>query len=625
MVGTCDSPSVTGLDSTTALLNALDRCNVAICAWDVERDELEWTSAARRLLGLTANEPLPTALEGLASLVDADRDALAETLDGGKTTIQPSRRPTPLHLSGAAHGGRVLHGSLTEADVDPTQRREDELLRHFSTIASDYVYEVDLRVQPLRPRIVAGSFKQTTGYSPEQVAELGGWMALMHPDDQAGAAHALESLNEGAPLLSEYRIRHRDGSLRWLRDRVQPLRDGSGTIRWLVGGVQDITERKQLEQRLVASAKVESLAVMAGGLAHEFNNLLTILFGGLHDARTSFEHAGIPTPPGLEDATTAAERATDLTRSLLALARQERGDHEVVDLRRLLTGSTGLMQRTLPERVRLEVHTDDVPLPARISRQALQTVLLNLVLNARDAIEGAGTIRVSAAPHEGASGPPETRDGAFAVIAVRDDGAGIPGEVRQQLFDPFFTTKPPGQGTGLGLTLARSVAEQHGGAIAVESTEGVGTTMRLYLPLSDRELSDVRAAPSQFSSGHDATVLVLDDDELVRRSVSRMLAERGYTPVAVADAAAALARLESDDHGVDLVLSDVRMPGMDGLELAREVRRRHPRMPIVLMTGYVGDGAEPGVSPPFAWLDKPFTGRSLSVLLGELLEPTHEE
>ena len=373
---------------------------------------------------------------------------------------------------------------------------------------------------------------------------------------------------------------------------VTPLRDASGRIVRLLGVARNVTERNRLEQRLRQAQKLEAVGQLTGGVAHDFNNLLQVVLSGLTllervqdtERRTQL----------LDSVRRAAQRGGELTKRLLTVARRQSLQPAAVDLGAWLNDGAGeLLSRALRGDIRTDLRLPAGLPPVEVDPAELELAVLNLAVNARDAMPEGGTLTVSAeVVHIGIMDADGLR-GSYVRLSVGDTGTGMDDATQARVFEPFFTTKGVGVGTGLGLAQVYGFARQSGGGVRLRSTPGRGTTVSLLLPVSRRPAPAAvkEAAPAASALLDQAAVLVCEDDDEVAALVVDMLRQLGHQPTRVSTAAAALGAL-ADGRSVDLLFSDVVMPGgMDGLALAREAGRRRPGLPVLLTTGYTGNGA----------------------------------
>ena len=362
----------------------------------------------------------------------------------------------------------------------------------------------------------------------------------------------------------------------------------------LVGGAvyiaEDVTERRKLERQLSQSQKMEAVGQLTGGIAHDFNNMLTVITGTIEILVD-----GVADRPRLAEIAKlideAAERGANLTRQLLAFARRQPLQPQKTDINALMVDAAGLLRPTLGEQVEIESMLDDAAWPAQVDRNQLVTAVINLAINARDAMPGGGklTLETGNANLDAAyaAANPEVRPGPYVMVAISDTGSGIPEAIRDKVFEPFFTTKEVGKGTGLGLSMVYGFVKQSGGHIKIYSEEGQGTTIKLYLPRATEQAesaADAAEAPPE-EAGREA-ILVVEDDRLVRDYVVTQLRSLGYEVTAAPAAAEALAMI---DAGVepDLLFTDVIMPGgMNGRQLADAARRRYPALKVLFTSGY---------------------------------------
>ncbi|CAN7598669.1 ATP-binding protein [Phenylobacterium sp. LjRoot225] len=456
---------------------------------------------------------------------------------------------------------------------------------------------------------VNGAWTATLGWTEAELRATN-ILDLSHPDDVDSTRAEVSRLAAGGVTLRfENRVRHREGGYRYISWRASPER---GLV-YAVG--RDITERLRNEEALRQAHKMEAVGQLTGGVAHDFNNLLTII-------RSSID---LLARPGLSDARRAryiqaisdtVERATKVTGQLLAFARRHPLDPEVFDVKERISDVAELVRGLVGPGIQIETRAPQAPCAVEADIAQFETALVNLAVNARDAMDGMGRLtievdRVSHLPpvrrHPGASGD-------FVAVTVRDTGSGIAPEHMQSVFEPFFTTKDVGKGTGLGLSQVYGFAKQSGGEIDIESRLGGGAAFTLYLPRTLKTPApeaepDEPRAPGVSARG--ARVLVVEDNLEVGAFSTGMLHDLGYRTTWVTNAQEALQRLQEEKRSFDVVFSDVVMPGVSGVELAQSIRRHYPGLPVILTSGYSHVLAEEG-RHGFTLLAKPYSAESLA-------------
>ncbi|GJE53129.1 Sensor histidine kinase RcsC [Methylobacterium tardum] len=404
------------------------------------------------------------------------------------------------------------------------------------------------------------------------------------------------------------------GAEQWSHVTRVPIRDASGAISHLAVIERDVTEQRTLEARLRQSDKMQALGTLAGGIAHDFNNLLTAILGSLELAGPKI--ADQPRVQRLiENARGAAERGASLTKRLLSFSRAHDLQARAVDVNGLITGMSDLFGRSLGGLVTVRTDLEDGLLAVQVDPDQLELAVLNLCINARDAMPDGGTITV-ATRRLNISGDPEIADGSYLGISVTDEGTGIPEDILRRVCEPFFTTKAVGQGTGLGLAMVFGLAQQSKGRLVIDSEVGKGTRVELALPFADQApeqaAEEAGAAPV---AGRRARILIVDDDPQVRHVTASFLTGFGHSTTEAADGEAALRSLRHDRF--DMVVADLAMPGMSGIELAAEIRGRLPGLPVLILTGHAEAMQIPEDLPV---LSKPFRSADLAARVATLLD-----
>ncbi|MCO5170541.1 MAG: ATP-binding protein [Planctomycetes bacterium] len=413
-----------------------------------------------------------------------------------------------------------------------------------------------------------------------------------------------------APGPSEVREGERD-----LEVRSTPLGPGAAQV-----VVQDVTERRRLEERLRDAAKMEAVGRLAGGVAHDFNNLLTAILGytSLLLLETRPED---PRREHVEEVQRACERAADLTRQLLAFARRQPLEPKVVVLDDLVRGATLLIQRLVGERIRVEARLAAPAARLLADPGQLELAIVNLAVNARDAMPAGGALTIETRRVDAGDLPPGLAWPLGGVaLSVADTGAGMDEATRRRAFEPFFTTKPPGQGTGLGLSTVHGIVDRCGGRVDVESAPGRGTRFTVLLPRTDAAAPPAPPEPLDAPAPARGTVLLAEDEPAVRAMAARALQGVGYAVLACGSGEEALAAAAGHPGPIDLLLTDVVMSGMSGVELARRLRAARPDLRVLLVSGYAPELLEAGDAPPGPLLLKPFSAGALTARVREVLE-----
>jgi PAS domain S-box-containing protein len=449
--------------------------------------------------------------------------------------------------------------------------------------------------QPDNPIIFANrAFLAMTGYVPEEVVGHN-CRFLQGPDtDRTTVDQVRQAIRERREFATEILNYRKNGSTFWNALFLSPVYNRAGELVYFFGSQLDVSRRRDAEEALGQAQKMEALGQLTGGIAHDFNNLLQVIVGyvdilasGLAKPDADRARLGRAT----ENIRQAAERATTLTQQLLAFARKQRLDGRAVNLNALIGSLDEMAGRALGETIALERDLDPDLWNCRVDPTQAEVALLNILINARDAMPEGGTVRISTencTVGEGDDVPlGALRPGRYVTVSVTDHGTGIPAGVLARVMDPFFTTKEEGKGTGLGLSMVYGFAKQSGGAAQIESQVGHGTTVRLSFPATDGE---ARAKPEASLRAADRpgteTILIVDDREDVAELARTILRDFGYTTLVASNGREALEILDGGE-GIDLLFTDLIMPGgMNGVLLAREAQRRQPQLKVLLTTGY---------------------------------------
>jgi PAS domain S-box-containing protein len=490
-------------------------------------------------------------------------------------------------------------------------RRGEERFRRLIEGIADVVFLLD---DDLVVRYVSPSVVRALGLDPDHVV---GRVAteLLHASDRAAPRSLAECLRDpGRERALEVRARHQDGSWRLLQISLADLRD-QPEMQGLILTARDITEQRQLEKQALQANRLDSIGRLAGGLAHDFNNILSVIVGSSELARRE---------PGVQDSVlawlhaieAAGGKAARLIRQLLQFASRQPGQPRVFGLRELVVDLESLLRRLVSENIELVTDFGGEPPLVRADPSQIEQVVLNLVVNARDAMPDGGrlaiTTRLCALEGTLATRHPGLPAGRYALLAVQDSGEGMSEDVRARALEPFFTTKESGLGSGLGLSICYGIVRQAGGSLGIDTGPGRGTRIEVVLPAAPGPAEDPGGGTPAPLPGGAETILLVEDDAAVREVGVAMLARLGYRVISAADGHEALERMRSGPDAVDLLLTDVVMPRMSGLELAQAARRIRPETKVLFVSGYFQQRTGAAPMTPGMVVQKPFTSTLLA-------------
>ena len=632
--------------------------------WDLRSDAMIWSAQMYRVMGFDpADARDPKALL-LAALHPDERHIAEREFTDFRARTGPLRiEVRVVWPNGAVRwivflGQVIADGSgepmrMLGITIDGTSRREGEQairedaerLRLAMQAGGLATWEFDVLTDTRRWSPEAAVMH---GFPPDKIAiSREEWRRMIHPEDVPQVREAFGKALAGlSDYSAEYRIVRPGLGVRWTAVYGTWLHETGARPSRIFGVLQDVTERKaieaalrQLNQELEArvatevaareaaqtraahAERMQALGQLAGGIAHDFNNVLQTVQGGAAQIeRRASDAAAVARIAGM--ILDAAGRGASITRRLLAFARHGDLRAEPVDAGAMLEGLCEVLQPALGPGVRLSIQAPGTLPPLLADKGQLETALVNLAINARDAMPSGGALVISAAEEVAVEhNPAGLAPGRYVRLTVADTGEGMEPAVLSRVLEPFFTTKPAGHGTGLGLPMVKGFAEQSGGAIAIESERGRGTTIRLWLPQADREAAapEVRARPA----GGRMRVLLVDDEALVREILATQLEELGFEVVATEGGESALALLAAGER-VDALITDLSMPQMDGLALIRAAQAQRAGLPAVLLTGFAGDGAtlalSGAISGSYTLLRKPVSAEQLADRVTALLE-----
>jgi PAS domain S-box-containing protein len=473
---------------------------------------------------------------------------------------------------------------------------------------------------PRRPDYVSGDLAAITGFTLEQIAKKPQmWAERLHPEDRERVLASLEARLETGRFSIEYRWQAADGTYRHFLDQAVLLRDGEGRAIEFAGTLTDISEQRSLESQLVEAQKMDAIGKLTGGIAHDFNNLLAAVIGGLgllgKRVKLDEEQERI-----LAMTRRAAEQGSELVRRLLAFARRQTLEPQATDLTKLQDAVGDLLIHTLGGLVDIKWSRPKALWPAFVDQAQLELALINLIINARDAMPAGGTVTIAMenevlAGSNWAALPP----GEYVRVSVIDNGTGIAPSQLDKVLEPFFTTKEPGKGSGLGLSMVYGFAKQSNGAFRLSSRLGEGTTAELWLPRAPNDAAGKQTrstATSQPVPMLNLRILLVEDHAEVRNTTAALLADLGHEVIEAANGADALAALKARDCEYDLIVSDYAMPKLSGTDFLRQARELCPAVPALIITGYAESEAIGERPSGVEVLPKPFTSSELEAALG---------
>ena len=536
--------------------------------------------------------------------------------DGERIWVRTVGRPV-------LEGGKVARVSGTFMDITERKRAEEGLRKLSLAVeqspASVIITDVQGNIEYVNPK-----FTEITGYLFEDVRGKNPRILKSGETPAEGYRDLWATISSGREWRGEFHNKRKDGGLFWERAAISPIRDAAGAVTHYIGIKEDITAQKALEEQLRQSMKMESVGRLAGGVAHDFNNMLGVIIGNAEMALSGFDEES-PLRSSLREILRAARRSAEFSRQLLAFARKQLVSPEVLDLNETIPGMLEMLRRLIGEDIELDWKPGPRLWPVKIDPAQIDQILVNLAVNARDAIAGVGKLAIETAnaslDDEFCRMHPGFQSGEYVMLRVSDTGAGLDPETIEHIFEPFFTTKEVGKGTGLGLATVYGIVKQNNGSIDVRSERGAGTTFTVYLPRT-RAVRQEQPAPAGEPATGVETVLVVEDEPAILKLAEKVLARYGYKVLAAKAPGAALDLVRDFGGGIHLLVTDVVMPGMNGRELRDEISRLKPGLKCLFMSGYTADViahqglVEEGVN----FLQKPFSVASLAKRVREALD-----
>ena len=540
-----------------------------------------------------------------------------------------SRIPVEFHVGSMPDGGIVCvcrdlsqHQQAEKARAD-AETKYRMLVEHVNAIT--YIAEIGMNGKWF---YISPQVENILGYTPEEwLAISSDWTQHIHPDDLAIVVAAEEQSMNGYPFQAEFRVRRKDGREVWLSDTAVIVQ-GSDSHPVMEGIMVDITERKALETQLQQSRKMEAVGRLAGGIAHDFNNLLTII-SGYTELALSRQHLPSEAHADIERIENASARAAALVRQLLAFSRKQVLQPKILDLNKIVLNLDSLLRRLMDERIEMVTRVKDDLGKVKADPAQVEQVIMNLVVNARDAMPDGGRLVVETCNTDldanYAVDHVSVRPGRYVMLAVSDTGVGMDRQTVAHIFEPFFTTKESGRGTGLGLSTVYGIVKQSGGYIWVYSEPGKGSTFKIYLPRVD----EVPEGPSATQTAPRAqrgteTILIVEDEEAVRELIQTVLKEKGYDVIASLDPEQAEKIAAQFPGEIHMLLTDMVMPGISGRELAERISAKRRDIRVLFMSGYTDNVITSGgmLQEGLAFLQKPFSPAALVQKVREVLSQT---
>jgi two-component system cell cycle sensor histidine kinase/response regulator CckA len=605
----------------------------AIVSRTLDGSVLSWNAGAERLFGYAAGEMIGRSIDVLVPAGSDELPTIFEQLQRGER-VAPFETQR-VHKDGRLmdvsstiapirdEGGRIFAAAAISRDVSERKRDERALRQLAAIVESSDDAIISTGIGGVIRSWNRGA-ERLYGYSADEM--IGRTASFLEPDERDGEiSDVFERLRSGREVLNFETVRLRkDGTPIHVSLTASPIRDQSGEIVAASVIVRDIGERIALEGQLRQSQKMEAIGRLAGGIAHDFNNLLTVISGY---SDVLLEGKDRASEPELGEIQAAAQRATILTAQLLAFSRQQVLQPHTINLNEVVDGITPMLTRLIGSDMELVVALDPSLHVVLADPNQIERVLLNLVINARDAMPSGGKLTIETnnahldadyvEAHEGATVGPH------AMIAVTDTGVGMDADTIARAFEPFFTSRPLGVGTGLGLSTVHGIVKQSGGNIWVYSEAGKGSSFKVYLPASDKSVASPRQkGPEAEGPAGNETILIVEDEDAVRALTARVLEARGYSTLVADGPEAALRLVEENGTVVDLLLTDLVMPGMGGRELAKRIGERFPSLAVLFMSGYAGEAAtrNGALETGGAFLQKPFSASQLARKIRDLLD-----
>ena len=596
---------------------------------------LDVNQAFERLTGLrnVVGKPVSEVIPGIKEL----NPELFETYGQVAATGKPEKfeidfKPLSQWLSVSVYSSKKGFFVATFENITERKRAElalrasQEQLRQIFEASPNVTSVFRIKGQDLRRTWISPNLERLFGYTIEEALQPHWWSAHVQPEDLGRVITDAARILAREHIVHEYRFLRRDGNMVWIRDELRLLRDATGKPQEVVGAWTDITERKELETHLLRTQRLESVGRLASGIAHDLNNILAPMLMAPPLLREAVQDPELRNLLGLVE--TNAQRGSNIIKQLLTFGRGMEGEHVPVQLRTLVIEMSGIIRETFHKSITTRRETPADTWMVSGDPTQLHQVLMNLCVNARDAMPEGGTLTIKLENHEFdesfARMTPGAKPGRYVCLSVTDTGEGIAPEHLDKIFDPFFTTKELGKGTGLGLSTVMGIVQSHDGFIQVHSQPGRGTQFKVYLPASETaETQPASQANQSLPQGGGELVLVVDDEKSVRQVTWRLLERNGYRVIEATEGADGITQYVAHQQEVQVVVTDLAMPIMDGPAFIRVLRRLNPQARVIAVSGYQSKTnlpADLGVLGEDR-LAKPFTGPMLLQALQRVLHP----
>jgi PAS domain S-box-containing protein len=563
------------------------------------------------------------------SLPQLSGGASIAMLSGGRfvgilnfTSLNPGRPVSPEQIKALNILAGAGASALEAASLLEQLRSAEQRYRSFAESAGDIIIRYELYPKP-HVAYVNPAFSSVMGYSPHEIyADSGLILKIVHPDDRPLKEAVLRGDFASGSIVT-LRCVNRRGDMVWIEQRNTRVQDTDGRLVAVEGVARDITERRTLEEQLRQSQKMEAIGLLAGGVAHDFNNMLTVIIG-YSDLILEDDTPTARIVERVDQVKKAAQNAAELTRQLLAFGRRQIVQPRVLDINKIVESSSKMLRRSIGEDIELVTNLASGLASVKTDAGQIEQILMNLVVNSKHAMPLGGRITIEtrnvAVDEPGEAGAPPDKPGLYVMLAVSDTGCGMDAATQARMFEPFYTTKELGKGTGLGLSIIYGIVQQSAGLIRVISEPGKGARFEILLPRCE-EVEGRTDLPISELPIVSETILVVEDEPGVRQLIGTFLQNGGHKVLLARDGTEALRICEKNQGEIGLILTDMIMPGMSGPALVETLSRLNPGMRVLYMSGYAGDvvANDRGLDPGIPFIQKPFTSANLTAKIREIL------